>query len=141
MSEKQKARMIAQMLQRALNNDDDEDSDDDDRPSRNKLSPEMTARVLKDMNDIAVRPNPFQVGDIVQIQKERNIYKLPGKRENHLAVVCEVFEINRGYPPRTADANAYCTNDMAILVQADVGWVQLLVDSWRFEKYDGEIAE
>ena len=115
---------------------------DDDRSTHHgSVAPDILARVMVDMLPIVTRPNPFKVGDVVQLQPERSIYKYPTEKAHRMGIVSRVF------PPKeleglehTSNLNAWHANDICILTNPDDGWIELIVDSWRFEKYTGEIA-
>lgn len=99
----------------------------------------MQARIVKDMREVVERECPFQVGDLVQQVREYSRYRHPSP-DDELAMVTAVGDF--GSDPEKGDAVS--KNDMRILLLATGSerseWVQFDVESWRFKKYEGEIA-
>ncbi len=112
---------------------------DESRAPRKPLLPiEMQARVLSDLFAEMQRPCPFLPGDLVRQRKEFQYYRWPD--EGQIALVTELIAapvvqaITDGSSP-----SERC--DMVMLVQTpDSRWSRFRVESWRFEKYTGEIA-
>ena len=92
----------------------------------------VQARVMKDMLPIVTRPCPFQVGDLITQIKTFEKYQLPD-----VVLVTEV-----GPQPRGRADNAVERLDIKILTTCSGGehWTEYAVESWRFDKYTGEIA-
>lgn len=138
MSERAKRELVENLLRRIAadaSNDDDEDDRDDDEPAYQ--SKDMQARVLTDMLEVINAPCPFKVGDIVQQAREFRRYRYPGTK---LALVTDVFETKLESENKNGEGSPVCRNDMKVLVQARKTWIEFNVESWRFKKYEGEIA-
>lgn len=111
----------------------------DDGPAKPKIDPDIRARVMSDMLPLLNRVNPFKVGDVVQLQKGRSVYKFPDEATHYMGIVTQILDKQPEFT-NVSKAAAWHRNDMVILAEAEGDWVELIVDSWRFEKYDGEIA-
>jgi hypothetical protein len=108
-------------------------SNKDEAPARPL---DVQARILTDLLPEVQRPNPFQVGDIVQQRRAYTRYKYPG---NNLSMVTEVL----AQKTRVAGGDGLpCERDDIVILTLvdDDTWVEYAVESWRFEKYEGDIA-
>lgn len=103
---------------------------------------EIVARVLLDIMPETMTANPFKVGDLVQQKAHLDIYKFPaaprGTNAGGVAVVLAVFEPTRDH---AHDLTDYQMNDMVIGTVAPGGsFRRFEVESFRFQKYEGEVA-
>lgn len=81
-------------------------------------------------------PCPFQVGDMVTQRTEYTRYRWP--TDGQLAIVSELWPTNTFKPGDNGLAAERA--DMIILVYAKDEWAQFGVESWRFAKYNGDVA-
>lgn len=106
------------------------------QPSLEPSQPlDIQARVLRELLPELQRPNPFQVGDLVEQSEHLSAYTWP--RRGQLAVVVELLE--RG-TQRTDRDDRYERCDMVIAVSANGPFVTFAVESFRFRPYTGEVA-
>lgn len=129
-SKKDAMRALASMMASA------DDDDDDDAPPTVRLPKDVQARVLTDMVDVVNRPCPFKIGDIIEQRTEFSQYRYPGKQ---LAVVTGFIK-SPVYKGKDDDSRPVCRNDIIVLCRAHDSWVEFQMESWRFQKYEGEIA-
>lgn len=94
----------------------------------------LEARVVLDLVPVVTRNCPFKVGDLLVQEKAYSTYTF----NRRPVVVTHVFE--DALIGRTVETNDM-RNDILILVRMPTGNLQeFAVQSWRFEKYTGQIA-
>lgn len=94
---------------------------------------DVQARILTDLLSCVLRPNPFQVGDLVEQVPAFERYGHP--RDGELAIVTDI-----GPQDKPESDDTIPRFDMRILVNSRDTWVEFAVESWRFRKYEGPIA-
>lgn len=108
------------------------------REKRSLPSVDVQARVLTDLLADYQRPCPFRVGDLIRQRKEYKSYRWPV--EDQLAMVVDVMAGDQ-HTPIAEGANSLERPDMIMLVQTpDGSWSKFAVESWRFAKYEGDVA-
>ena len=105
----------------------------DDRAVAPAQTLDVQARVLRDILQDVLRPNSFQVGDLIVQRRDLARYNWPSTAQ--LAIVASV-DVKQ---PVVEDSTA-TRDDIIILVLANGEWVLFAVESFRFEKYEGPIA-
>lgn len=91
----------------------------------------IQARVLKDVLAERQKPNPFAVGDLVQQRKEFYRYTIDFGIVSRIGAVAG---------EQRSGGDSIEQTDIVVLVESRGQWVEFPVESWRFEKYTGEIA-
>jgi hypothetical protein len=109
---------------------------EEDLPAPKSLP--IQARKLLDVLPCVLRSNPFQVGDLVQQIKGLAAYKYPGDGE--IAIITGIMPPKRG----PGEDNNHLREDIIALclcrsTSGRSDWVEFSFESWRFEKYEGEI--
>jgi hypothetical protein len=103
-----------------------------EQPSQ--MPPERQARVLMDILPCVSRRNPFKVGDLLVQTKNYRAYQ---GLENALCIVTEIIHS----PPPQHKSGIYNRWDIIVAYhhQECSTWVEAMVESWRFERYDGPV--
>ncbi len=109
------------------------DNDDDASP-RQPLP--IQARNLKDMLTEKQRLNPFQVGDLVVQRKNASRYRWP-EPGTEVAMVTEVADPYSFFPSKMD--TTHNREDLIVMCLAEGQWVEFGVESWRFDRYEGEV--
>lgn len=131
MNKEQIGQMIAESLAQKMNGHADEE--------KPRQSLDIQARVLADMVPEINRPNPFKVGDLVKQKGGGTAYRWPAK--DQLAIVTHVWTGDEAKLQRPRPNKPFSREDIVILVLADGDrWCEYSAESWRFEKYEGEVA-
>jgi len=100
-----------------------------------KLPLGIQARNLLDIRKEMLRSNPFNPGDLVTQRFNAARYRWPTPK-TEVALVTQVGAA--GEFGERSD-HTYGREDMIILCLVDGTWVEYSVESWRFDRYDGDI--
>lgn len=97
---------------------------------------DVQARKLVDVLADVSKPCPFKVGDLVKQRPEYERYRWPLGED--LAIVVKVLDA----PLIMGDSSeALTVADVIVLLLTDAGtWAQFYSESWRYAKYEGEVA-
>lgn len=111
----------------------------EDEPESTMLRPlEIQARNCRDMLEEVMRPCPFRSGDLVVQRKNAMRYRWPSSDE--VAIVSHVAQPGEKLRDNHSQDNTFTRQDMLILCLAsDDTWVEYAVESWRFDRYEGEV--
>jgi len=101
--------------------------------SSSKQPLSIQARNLLDIREERLRFNPFKPGDLVMQRRNVARYRYP-EPETEVAIVTNV---GANFPDKSDDT--YSESDMVVMCLASGQWVEFVVESWRFDRYDGEV--
>lgn len=96
----------------------------------------IQARNLKDMLTERERPNPFRIGDLIVQRKNASRYKWP-EPGVELAMVTDVADPGSFFSSRSD--HTHSAEDLIVLCLVEGQWVEFSVESWRFDRYEGEV--
>jgi hypothetical protein len=97
---------------------------------------DVQARKLVDVLADVSKPCPFKAGDLVKQRREYERYRWT--LGDDLAIVVKVLDA----PLIMGDSSeALTVADVIVLLLTDDGtWAQFYSESWRYAKYEGEVA-